>query len=138
MPASGSPSERVTQSSGRVTHVVDLASRWLGGSVMAASDESFGEKENLLNPAAASFEPGYVGEASDLDFKAALYGGRIGTGAACQVMWWRWRTPAGGSIVPGSRRTTRPGRSPRKESNFRPARLAETAYPRHGAGIQTP
>ena len=29
--------------------VVDLASRWLGGSVMAASDESFGEKENLLS-----------------------------------------------------------------------------------------
>jgi allantoicase len=24
---------------------VDLASRWLGGSVIAASDESFGEKE---------------------------------------------------------------------------------------------
>jgi allantoicase len=37
---------------------VDLASRWLGGSVMAASDESFGEKENLLTPAAAAFEPG--------------------------------------------------------------------------------
>ena len=27
----------------------DLASRWLGGSVVAASDESFGDKENLLN-----------------------------------------------------------------------------------------
>jgi allantoicase len=37
---------------------MDLASRWLGGSVIAASDESFGEKENLLNPAAAAFEPG--------------------------------------------------------------------------------
>ena len=36
----------------------DLASRWLGGSVIAASDESFGEKENLLTPAAAAFEPG--------------------------------------------------------------------------------
>ena len=36
----------------------DLASRWLGGSVIAASDESFGEKENLLNPAPAAFEPG--------------------------------------------------------------------------------
>ncbi|MFC7649733.1 hypothetical protein ACFQX6_62330 [Streptosporangium lutulentum] len=37
---------------------VDLASRWLGGSVMAASDESFGLKENLLVPAAADFVPG--------------------------------------------------------------------------------
>jgi allantoicase len=41
-----------------VTSPVDLASRWLGGSVMAASDESFGEKENLLTPAPAAFEPG--------------------------------------------------------------------------------
>jgi allantoicase len=37
---------------------VDLASRWLGGSVIAASDESFGFKENLLVPAAADFTPG--------------------------------------------------------------------------------
>jgi allantoicase len=29
---------------------VDLASRWLGGTLMAASDESFGDKENLLKP----------------------------------------------------------------------------------------
>ena len=36
----------------------DLASRWLGGSVMAANDESFGEKENLLTPGTAAFEPG--------------------------------------------------------------------------------
>ena len=41
-----------------MTPPVDLASRWLGGSVMAASDESFGEKENLLAPGAADFEPG--------------------------------------------------------------------------------
>lgn len=41
-----------------MTPPLDLASRWLGGSVMAASDESFGEKENLLTPAAAAFEPG--------------------------------------------------------------------------------
>ena len=39
----------------------DLASRWLGGSVMAASDESFGEKEHLLSPAPAAFEPGRFG-----------------------------------------------------------------------------
>ncbi|MCA1371345.1 allantoicase [Bradyrhizobium sp. BRP14] len=37
---------------------VDLASRWLGGSVLAASDESFGEKENLLVPTPAAFVPG--------------------------------------------------------------------------------
>ncbi|MEV6859453.1 allantoicase [Streptosporangium subroseum] len=37
---------------------VDLASRWLGGSVMVASDESFGFKENLLVPAPADFVPG--------------------------------------------------------------------------------
>ncbi|MFG1873795.1 allantoicase [Sphaerisporangium sp. NPDC049003] len=37
---------------------VDLASRWLGAGVVAASDESFGFKENLLVPAAADFVPG--------------------------------------------------------------------------------
>ena len=37
-----------------VNTAVDLASRWLGGSVVAASDESFGDKENLLNPAQRS------------------------------------------------------------------------------------
>jgi allantoicase len=40
---------------------IDLAGRWLGGSVLAASDESFGEKEHLLTPAAAAFEPGHYG-----------------------------------------------------------------------------
>jgi allantoicase len=37
---------------------IDLASRWLGGSVLAASDESFGFKENLLVPGEADFVPG--------------------------------------------------------------------------------
>jgi allantoicase len=37
---------------------VDLASRTLGGSVLAASDESFGFKERLIDPAAAAFVPG--------------------------------------------------------------------------------
>jgi allantoicase len=37
----------------------DLGSRWFGSSVLAASDESFGLKENLLVPAAAAFEPGH-------------------------------------------------------------------------------
>ena len=40
---------------------IDLASRWLGASVLAASDESFGEKENLLTPGPAAFEPGHFG-----------------------------------------------------------------------------
>ena len=38
--------------------MVDLAARWLGGSVMAASDESFGLKENLLVEAEPDFTPG--------------------------------------------------------------------------------
>lgn len=38
--------------------MVDLAARWLGGSVLAASDESFGFKENLLVEAEPSFTPG--------------------------------------------------------------------------------
>jgi allantoicase len=44
----------------------DLASRWLGGSVVAASDESFGDKENLLNPAPAAFEPGHYGNRGEI------------------------------------------------------------------------
>jgi allantoicase len=37
---------------------VDLASRTLGGSVVAASDESFGFKERLIDPAEPAFVPG--------------------------------------------------------------------------------
>lgn len=37
---------------------VDLASRTLGGSVVAASDESFGFKERLIDPAEPAFTPG--------------------------------------------------------------------------------
>ena len=44
----------------------DLASRWVGGSVLAASDESFGEKESLLNPEAARFEPGHYGARGEI------------------------------------------------------------------------
>jgi allantoicase len=39
----------------------DLAARLLGGTVMAASDEAFGEKENLLNPEPVDFTPGSFG-----------------------------------------------------------------------------
>jgi allantoicase len=44
----------------------DLASRWLGGTVVAASDESFGDKENLLNPRAATFVPGRYGNRGEI------------------------------------------------------------------------
>jgi len=44
----------------------DLAARWLGGSVMAASDESFGDKENLLNAGPAAFEPGHYGNRGEI------------------------------------------------------------------------
>jgi allantoicase len=49
-----------------MTPQTDLASRWLGASVVAASDESFGEKENLLNPAAPAFEPGRYGNHGEI------------------------------------------------------------------------
>src|ERR1700738_1226671 len=38
--------------------IVDLASRALGGSVVAASDESFGVKERLIEPGEPAFVPG--------------------------------------------------------------------------------
>lgn len=44
----------------------DLASRWVGSSVLAASDESFGEKENLLKPGASEFEPGHYGNRGEI------------------------------------------------------------------------
>jgi allantoicase len=51
---------------GLVAPVADLASRWLGSSVVAASDESFGDKENLLTPDAAAFEPGHYGNRGEI------------------------------------------------------------------------
>ncbi len=50
----------------RLTGEADLAARWLGGSVLAASDESFGDKENLLNPGPAVFEPGHYGNRGEI------------------------------------------------------------------------
>jgi allantoicase len=44
----------------------DLASRWVGGTVVAASDESFGEKENLLNPGPCDPRPGRFGPRGEL------------------------------------------------------------------------
>lgn len=43
------------------TSLPDLAVRTLGGSVVAASDESFEEKENLINPWEPEFRPGTFG-----------------------------------------------------------------------------
>jgi allantoicase len=43
------------------TELPDLASRRLGGSVVAASDELFAEKENLIKPGAPVFAPGEFG-----------------------------------------------------------------------------
>ena len=42
----------------RISSAVDLASRALGGSVIAASDESFGCKESLIDPSEPAFVPG--------------------------------------------------------------------------------
>jgi len=42
----------------RISSAVDLASRALGGSVVAASDESFGFKESLIDPSEPAFAPG--------------------------------------------------------------------------------
>jgi allantoicase len=44
----------------------DLAARLLGGTVLAASDEAFGEKENLLNPGHVSFTPGSFGARGEI------------------------------------------------------------------------
>jgi allantoicase len=44
----------------------DLAAPVLGGTVMAASDEAFGEKENLLNPGPVDFVPGRFGARGEI------------------------------------------------------------------------
>jgi allantoicase len=44
----------------------DLAARLLGGTVMAASDEAFGDKENLLNPGPVDFVPGRYGPRGEI------------------------------------------------------------------------
>jgi allantoicase len=43
------------------TALPDLASRKLGGSVVAANDELFAEKENLIKPEPPAFDPGEYG-----------------------------------------------------------------------------
>jgi allantoicase len=49
-----------------MTIETDLASRWLGGTVMAASDEAFGDKENLLNPDLPVNDPGHFGNRGEI------------------------------------------------------------------------
>jgi allantoicase len=49
-----------------MTVETDLASRWLGGTVMAASDEAFGEKENLLNLDPPVNDPGRYGNRGEI------------------------------------------------------------------------
>lgn len=44
----------------------DLASRWAGGTVVVASDESFGEKEHLLDPEPCHWRPGRYGPRGEL------------------------------------------------------------------------
>jgi allantoicase len=44
-----------------VTELVDLASRLVGGSVLAANDELFAERENLIKPEDAVFQPHVFG-----------------------------------------------------------------------------
>jgi Allantoicase repeat len=52
-----------------VTALPDLASRLLGGSVVAATDELFAEKENLIKPGRAVHDPSAFGN------KGKIYGG---------------------------------------------------------------
>src|SRR5699024_5524660 len=40
------------------TTLTNLASRTLGASVMAANDEAFAQRENLINPWPPAFDPG--------------------------------------------------------------------------------
>jgi allantoicase len=46
--------------------VIELSARWLGGSVLAASDDSFGDKEKLLREAAPIATPGRYGPRGEL------------------------------------------------------------------------
>ncbi len=56
-PLTGNPTPAPAPAAGEC----DLASRWVGGTVVAASDESFGEKEHLLDPAPCNSQPGRYG-----------------------------------------------------------------------------
>src|SRR6266702_924232 len=49
-----------------VARDINLAARSLGASVLAANDESFGEKENLIIDAPADFTPGGYGHKGEI------------------------------------------------------------------------
>ena len=71
----------------------DLASRWVGGTVVAASDESFGEKEYLLDPGPGNWQPGRTGPGA-----SSSTDGRPGAGGAARA-----RTgPSSGSVCRAS------------------------------------
>jgi allantoicase len=59
---------------------IDLASREHGGSVVAASDESFGFKERLIDPAEPDFVPGVYDQRGEVvdGWETRRHGGRAG------------------------------------------------------------
>jgi allantoicase len=59
------------------TTLPDLAVRTLGGAVVAANDEFFAEKENLIKPESAVFQPHTFGH------KGQVYDGWKLGGVAC-------------------------------------------------------
>jgi allantoicase len=65
-PAQGSGSVGGPGSADDALALPDLASRSLRGSVIAASDEFFAEKENLINPVAPTFSPHTFGHKGQL------------------------------------------------------------------------
>jgi len=69
------------------TALPDLASRTLGGSVSAANDELFAQRENLIRPEAPFFDPNEFGH------KGKVYDGWEPVAAATTVM----TTPSYGS-----------------------------------------
>ena len=69
------------------TALPDLASRTLGGSVSAANDELFAQRENLIRPEAPFFDPNEFGH------KGKVYDGWEPVAAATTVM----TTPSHGS-----------------------------------------
>src|SRR5260370_1202475 len=110
----------MTESRPDFTELPDLASRRLGGSVVAASDELFAEKENLIKPGAPVFAPGEFGNrgkiydggvarfrvhgtalpdprflAGTIDLAAAEHGGRV---IGCSDAFY---SSAGNLILPG-------------------------------------
>lgn len=64
-----SPGPAVSSETSTVTSLADLASRTFGGSVTAANDELFAQRENLISPGAPVFD------ASEFGHKGKVYDG---------------------------------------------------------------